>query len=146
MALIGLLILGGIAVGAVVLWNAVDDATDDEAGVLGIVPGGDCLAFQAAFINLTSMSMLGAGGPQTEQLESQLGDLQQLVPSEIEDDFDVVQDAFREAMRLGTGGGGLIGAGEVSDEQQAEAEAVLETPEVQEAQANINDWVRDNCG
>jgi hypothetical protein len=146
---IGLLAgLGGI-VGGVLVWREVDDAVDeatDGGGIPGLI-GGECAQFQMAYLSMGFTGLLGAGigDAEREQVEAQLGELEELAPDEIRGDLEIVADAMREAIALGTGGGGLVGGGEPSDEQVREAEAILERPEVVEAQANIDQWVERNC-
>jgi hypothetical protein len=119
----------------------VEDAIED--GDIPLLPGGDCLEFQLAFSSLllTDMFTAGADEAQQRELEEGLRDLRNLVPGEIEADFEVVADAFGEAMAL-TFGAGPSGPG---PEAEAQAAAVLESPEVQQAQASINAWIEANC-
>lgn len=147
--IIGLLVGVGGIVGAVFVWREVDDAVDeatDGAGIPGLI-GGECAEFQMAYLSMGFTGFLGAGtdDAQREQVEAQLGELEDLAPDEIRGDLEIVAEAMREAIALGTGGGGLVGGGEPSDEQVQEAEAILERPEVVEAQGNIDEWVARNC-
>ena len=144
-AIFGLMGMIGLGVAAVFVGNAVDDAVED-GGLPGLA-GGDCAKFQFAYLSLTFTGILGAGADeaQQQQLESQLGQLESLAPSEIKGDMAIVAAAFRESISTATGGQGLVGGAEESDERNREAEAVLERPEVKEAQENINRWVEDNC-
>ena len=143
-AILGVMGVGGIVVAAFLVGDAVDEATDG-AGIPGLM-GGECAQFQFAFMTLSFTSILGAGADpaQQEQLENQLADMEELAPDAIKDDMEVVAGAFRESMSVATQGRGLL-LGEETDESTAEAEAVLQRPEVLEAQENINRWVEDNC-
>jgi hypothetical protein len=47
-------------------------------------------------------------------------------------------------LSVATGGEGLL-VGEESEERNQQAEAVLQDPDVVEAQENINRWVEENC-
>jgi hypothetical protein len=106
----------------------------------------ECAQFQFSFMTLTMSGMMSASADEAQraQFESDLDQLEDLAPSEIADDMTIVADAFRESISVATGGRGLIG-GEETAESTAEAEAVLQQPEVVEAQENINQWVEDNC-
>ena len=144
LGILAVLGLGAVVVGAVFVGRAVDDATDGE-GLPGLF-GAECLQFQLSFMTFTMTGMLNAGvdEAQREKMEADLRELEELAPSEIADDLQVVNEAFQESIRVGTGGRGLIG-GEESPESNAEAQAVLEQPEVVQAQENINTWVEENC-
>jgi hypothetical protein len=154
-AVIALLAIGGSVVAVVFVGQAVNEAVNDDdsspfdGGVAGLVPGvpgGDCVQFQMAYMTLTMGGFLsfGADPSQMDELDQQLREMGGMVPSEIEDDFDIVTRAFRESMQIALGSGALIG-GEPSEEQTREAEAILESPEVVEAQENVNNWLEDNC-
>jgi hypothetical protein len=154
-AVIALLAIGGSVVAVVFVGQAVNEAVNDDdsspfdGGVAGLVPGvpgGDCVQFQMAYMTLTMGGFLsfGADPSQMDELDQQLREMGGMVPSEIEDDFDIVTRAFRESMQIALGSGALIG-GEPSEEQTREAEAILESPEVVDAQENVNNWLEDNC-
>lgn len=143
-AVLALVGVGGLVVAAFFIGEAVDEAVED-GGIPGLL-GGECAEFQVAYLSLSFTSILGAGADpaQQEQLENELGELESLAPDAIQDDMSVVADAFRESLQVATGGQGLL-AGEASAERDAEAQAILEDPEVVQAQENINRWVEDNC-
>jgi hypothetical protein len=143
-AVLAVLGIGGLAVGAFLVGEAVDDAVDD-GGFPGL-PGAECAQFQFAYLSLTFTNILGAGADPSlqEQMENDLGELKSLAPEAIRSDMDVVADAFQESFRVATGGEGLL-VGEESEERNQQAEAVLQDPEVVEAQENINRWVEQNC-
>jgi hypothetical protein len=147
--ILGLLAGAAAVVGVVFVGRAVDDAVDEATGGQGIggVFGGECAEFQMAYLSISFTGMLGAGvdDAQREQMDAQLGELEELVPAEIEGDFAVVSAALREAMAVGTGGAGFVGGAEPSEEAQREATAILEDPDVVAAQENINAWVERNC-
>jgi hypothetical protein len=156
-AVVALLAVGGVLVGAVFLGRAVNEAVNESSdgdgldgglagGLIPGLPGGDCVQFQMAYMTLTMGGFLsfGADPSQIDELDQQLREMGGMVPSEIEDDFDIVTGAFRESMQVALGSGALIG-GEPSEEQTREAEAILESPEVLEAQENVNNWLEDNC-
>lgn len=147
----GLVVLGliGIGVAAVFVGRAVDETLEEEGfdgGIEGLL-GGDCLEFQTSFIFLMGSSMFTAGADeaQQEQIQDDLQELEDLAPDEIQDDVVIVTDAFRESMEIAFESGGMVG-GEVDPDEMEEAEAILESPEVVEAQENIDDWLTENCG
>jgi hypothetical protein len=156
-AIVALLAVVGTVLAVVFVGRAVNDAVNESAGngsgseallgggIIPGLPGGECLEFQLAYTTLTMQSFLGMGADeeQLEELEEGLSEMRSFVPSEIEDDFEVVSEAFREAMRLAIGSSLLLG--EPSEEQARQAEEILESPEVVEAQENINDWLLENC-
>ncbi len=131
--------------------TATDDSTSDLAdglddlNDLGVVSG-DCAQASLAYFSL-SMQALGAsfGGDQAalDEMQSSIDELEAEIPSEIEDDFTTYADALQqygEAMRdldiseLATGG----------DDVQQAAE-LMESSDVTEAQANIEQYFEDNC-
>lgn len=142
---LGAMGLIGFIIAAVFVGRAVDDATDGE-GLPGLLGGVECAQFQFSYMSLTFTGLMTAGADEAQQaqVESQLRELEDIAPSEIADDMSVVADAFRESLSVATGGQGLIG-GEETEQSTAEAEAVLQRPEVVEAQENINRWVEENC-
>lgn len=146
-AILGLLFVGGSIVAITFLGRAADETIGEalDEGIPGVV-GGDCLQFQFAYSSLTMSALFTAGADdaQVQELEDALADMQANVPDEIADDVAIVSDAFRESMQLGIQGG-LAGGREPSDDDLAEAEAVLESPEVVEAQDNIDAWLIENC-
>jgi hypothetical protein len=150
LAIIGLLGIGAAVVAVVFVGRAVDEAIDadgdDGLGLIPGLPGGDCVEFQFAYSTMTLGSFIGFGADpaQRDELEQALSEMRSTVPSEIEDDFEIVADAFTESMSIAFSGGGLVG-GEPSQEQSAEAEAILESPEVTAAQDNINNGLTENC-
>lgn len=145
LGILGLIAVVGIAIAAVFVGRAVEDAVE-EGGVPGLM-GGECAQFQMAYLTMSFTGILGAGADEAQaaQFQEELSDLESLTPSEIRDDMAVVAAAFRESLRIATGGQGLVGQGESSEELNREAEAVLEQPEVVAAQENINRWVEENC-
>jgi hypothetical protein len=159
-ALVVVLIIGAVAVfGAIAAitflggaaTDAIDEATDLDGGPGDITNllGGDCVQFQFAYSTLAFGGMFGAGAPEDQQdeLNEALAEMRGSVPSEIEDDFEIVAEAFQESMALAFSGGALTGVtSEETAEQAAEAEALLESPEVVEAQNNIDTWLIENCG
>jgi hypothetical protein len=134
-----LLVAGGIAAYFFVR-DTVDEAIDD--GGLAFLPGGDCLEFQLAFssLMLTDTFAFAADEAQRRELDEGLEELRAMVPGDIADDFAVVSDAFGQAMRVG-----LSGSASGDPAAEAEVQALLESPEVQQAQASINAWLEDNC-
>ena len=145
LVVVGVLAALGI-VGAVVAVNIVGDAVEDsfqDGGIPGLA-GGECGQFMFSYMSLSMMGMMTAGADETQrqEIESALGDIRELAPSDIEDEIAVVGDAFGEAMALGMSGGP---GGQPSAADQAEAEAILESPEVVAAQDEINAWVDANC-
>jgi hypothetical protein len=150
-ALVVVVVLGALGVfGAIAavtfLGDAVDDATDG-VGIPGVV-GGDCLQFQLAYSTVGFSGLFGAGASEEQQdeLNEALGQMRGSVPGEIEDDFEIVAEALQEAMQLGLSAGELTGVtSEDSAARAAEAEAMLNSPEVLEAQNNIDTWLIQNC-
>jgi hypothetical protein len=146
--ILGLMAIVGLVVAGLFVGRAVDEAVDDATGGQGLTGllGAECAQFQISYMSLTMTGMLAAGADEAQraQMEQQFGELEEIAPPEIADDLQVVANAFRESIRVATGGRGLVG-GEESERSNAEAEAVLQRPEVVEAQENINTWVEANC-
>jgi hypothetical protein len=108
--------------------------------------GGDCMQAGLAYFAL-SMQALGASFGMSESdiadMEQSMDELKAEIPSEIEDDFNVFADALSEyasAMQGMNLGDLMSGSSEAED-----AAAILETPEVKEAQANIEAYFDENC-
>jgi hypothetical protein len=136
---IGLLLAIGVVVAVVFVGKAVNDSVDN-GGIPGLI-GGDCVQFETAFatLTLTDTFTAGADESQRDEIDQALADLRGEIPSEIEDDYNVVADAYRQAIQAAT-----PGVDPTSPELQ-EAEAKLNSPEVLEAQDNINRWIEENC-
>jgi hypothetical protein len=146
---LGIVVVFGSILAITFLGRAADDTIGealDDGGIPGIL-GGDCVEFQLAYSTLTMSALFGIGADdeQYADLERSLADMQGNVPDEIEDDFAIVSDAFRESMQLALTSGGLSGSTEGDEEEMAEAESLLASPEVVEAQNNIDTWLIENC-
>jgi hypothetical protein len=127
-----------------------DDLGDlsDELGDLGEL-GGDCLSSSMAFLSL-SMAPLGFMGGASEadiaELEGQVDDLSGEIPEEIRGDFETYAagiQAYADAMK------GMDSSNILDPEfqsQMEEAGAELETPEMEEASANIEAYFAAECG
>lgn len=146
--ILGALIVFGSIMAITFLGDAATDAVDEAAdldggpGDITNLLGGDCVQFQFAYSTLAFGGMFGAGAPEDQQneLNEALAEMRGSVPSEI------VAEAFQESMALAFSGGALTGVtSEETAEQAAEAEALLESPEVVEAQNNIDEWLIENC-
>ena len=106
----------------------------------------------AAFLQLTLIPaglMLGGSDEDLAELEASLDELGASIPSEIEGDFEVVRDAYTEFAE-GMSGIDFSDPSTFLDEsvsgQMEEASAALETPEVEEAMANIEAYFDELCG
>ena len=121
----------------------------DELGDLDGMLGGDCLSTSMAFLSL-SLAPLGFMGGASEadiaELETQLDDLSGEIPEEISGDFETYAagiQAYADAMK------GMDSSNILDPEVQSqmeEAGAELETPEMEEAQANIEAYFEQECG
>jgi hypothetical protein len=153
-AVLGLLAVFGSIVAIAFLGNAandtINDAIDANTDGDGVVPGllgGECVEFSLAYTTL-SFSTFAVGADETAQaeLDEAITEMRTLVPDEIEGDFEVVSEAYREAMQIIVDSGGLIGNGTgPSEEQSRRVDEILEAPEVVAAQENINTWLTENC-
>lgn len=119
-----------------------DDATedDDDAAL-----GGECAEFAGLSARLSqalsgSSSDLGSASEVFDELADQ-------VPAEIQDDYEVLADNFRELADALEGVD--LSAGETpSQEDLARIQEItqsLDTPEVREAAENIEAWATENC-
>lgn len=118
-----------------------DDATEDDDDALG----GECAEFAGLSARLSqalsgSSSDLGSASEVFDELADQ-------VPAEIQDDYEVLADNFRELADALEGVD--LSAGETpSQEDLARIQEItqsLDTPEVQEAAGNIEAWATENC-
>jgi hypothetical protein len=121
---------------------------------LGAGELGDCMSVGLAYMTLTlgvGFGSLGAalgGDPEEMQATAdELADLQDQIPDAIADDFETFRSAFEQMLAQLD-----IGEGEMPNvldpefqEQLEEASAVLESPEVKEAQENIATFMEDEC-
>jgi len=115
---------------------------DDAMNALG----GDCMTAGLAYFAL-SMQALGASFGMSEadlaEMESSISELKTEIPSAIEDDFNTYADAltqYANAMK-GMDMGDLMSG----SSQAEEAAAILETPEVKQAQENIDAYFDKEC-
>ena len=118
-----------------------DDATEDDDDALG----GECAEFAGLSARLSqalsgSSSDLGSASEVFDELADQ-------VPAEIQDDYEVLADNFRELADALEGVD--LSAGETpSQEDLARIQEItqsLDTPEVREAAENIEAWATENC-
>jgi hypothetical protein len=141
----GVVAIGGVLFAA----NEVADSIEDGTGVNDVIGfvGGECVEFQLAYTTLAFTGMFGAGASeeQREELERSLGDLRDMAPEEIRDEFEIVADAYQEAMSIVFQPGNLTSGEGPSEADSRRAEEILESPEVVEAQETINDWLNENC-
>lgn len=118
-----------------------DDATEDDDAALG----GECAEFAGLSARLSqalsgSSSDLGSASEVFDELADQ-------VPAEIQDDYEVLADNFRELAEA-LEGVDLSGGDTPSQEDLARIQEItqsLDTPEVREAAENIEAWATENC-
>ncbi len=119
--------------------DAIPDIVGDEAQA--------CLEIGLAYASL-SLSMLGtafgADQADVDEMTQQLADLRAEVPAEIEDDFEVFSQAMSEFGSVMTDAGGNL-FDPATQQALEDAGQALETPEVKEAQANIEAYLEQNC-
>jgi hypothetical protein len=125
--------------------NGDSSSASDLAGAADAL-GGDCMKAGLAYFAL-SMQALGASFGASESdladMQSSLDELKGEIPSEIKSDFTTYADAlqqYAEAMK------GMSIADMASGSGDAQkAAAILDTPEVKQAQANIDKYFEETC-
>jgi hypothetical protein len=137
------LLLTGAFAGYLVVRDRVDEVLED-GGIGGV---GDCARFQTSLMFMTMSNLMTMG---SDELSSQLGEVRSIAPAAVRDDIDVIASALGEAVGEGLMGAMPGGGGEQTPEEQraaeAEVEAILESPEVQQASDNIDAWAAETCG
>jgi hypothetical protein len=127
--------------------TSLDEALDEMRDQLGNVDmDGECMQIGLAYMGV-SMGALGTmfgGTIDAQELRDQLDDLQADLPTEIEDDFAVVADAFEQLSQGMEGTSGNIMDPEYQQKLE-QATAALESPEVDEAQKNIEQYIAKEC-
>ncbi|MCD9623723.1 hypothetical protein [Rhabdothermincola salaria] len=124
-------------------------SSGDLDNALGMFGDDECTNVGLAYatISLGALGSMFGGAMEDEELqemEDELAGLGAEIPDEIADDFEVIQDAFAEfGEALGEGGGNIFDP--EYQEKMEEAGAALESDEVTEAQANIEEWLAENC-
>lgn len=133
-----------------------DDATDDDAddqGGNGEFTGdlGECMELSGALMGLMFLPMVGMFGMEDEEIREMEEEMAQFggsVPSELEDDIEVINDAFdsflSEAGDFDFDDEMDMFDPEVTERMEAAAEE-LESPEVQEAFENLEAFLEENC-
>lgn len=124
--------------------KSTSDMSDSLDGLNAL--GGDCMTAGLAYFAL-SMQALGASFGMSEadlaEMQSSISELKTEIPSAIEDDFNTYADAlsaYANAMK------GMDMSDLMSGSSQAEEAAkILETPEVKEAQADIEAYFDAEC-
>jgi hypothetical protein len=120
---------------------------EDLGGALDSLTG-DCAKAGAAYFSLSlsaAAAAMGVSDADKAQIENELANLTADIPDEIKKDFAVYSEALRkyvEAMK-GLSLGDLMDSGVQS--RATEAAKLLETPEVKEAQANIEGYFNTRC-
>lgn len=109
------------------LEDSLDDANDSIDELEGLLGDeySDCLAIASAYTQLGAL-MLGGSG---EDVDGILSGIEGRIPDEIKDDFDVVSAAFAQVAEEGIFAGG----------------EAMDTPEFEEANANIEAYVDAEC-
>jgi hypothetical protein len=129
--------------------TTASSGANDLSGAMGqLGSAGDCLQAASAYAQV-GLSMLqylgGASSDQISQLESQINDLKPQIPSEIQGDFatfSAAVQAYASAMQ-GVDMSNILDSGVQS--KLEEAGAKLETPEVKQAQSNIDEYFNTHC-
>jgi hypothetical protein len=122
----------------------LDEALDSLGGL-----DGDCAQVGLAYATI-SLGALGAmfGGAMSDdemqEMEDELADLDVDIPDEIADDFEVLRDAFAEFAEGTSGLSGNLLDPEYQEQLEKAGEA-LDSPEVEEAQANIEAYLEREC-
>jgi len=135
----------------------ITDEVDEMRDQLEDVAGGemaDCVAVGLAYMTLTlgvGFGSLGAAmGADTEQMQAtadELSDLQEDIPEDIREDFETIRTAYEDMIAELD-----LPEGETPNlldpefqEKLDDASALLESPEVEDAQANIEAYMQDQC-
>jgi hypothetical protein len=113
--------------------SSSSDSSSDEPDLsdLGDMDLGnldECMTVAATYAGL-AMSALGGEEAAKEAL-SQLDELKTELPSDLEDDLDVIAEAY----------------GEVADKGIIDGADALDSDEFNEADANIQAWLEETCG
>lgn len=69
--------------------------------------------------------------------------MRELVPDEVADDFDVLAEAYDEVVQRALRAGVLGQGGD--PEEAEEIDQILDSPELVEAQENVDAWTDKNC-
>lgn len=127
--------------------SGVDDVKD-ALDQLDDGPAGDCFAAGLAYFQLVLAPvgfMGGATDDDIEQLKADAEELRSDIPDEIRDDFETYADGIEEYADAMRG----VSLGDIfdPDTQQAfeEASQILDTPEMQEANDNIEAYFERVC-
>lgn len=130
-----------------------DDDADDQAGSNGEFTGdlGECMELSGALMSLMFLPMVGMFGIEDEEIREMEEEMAQFggsVPSELEDDIEVINDAFdsflSEAGSFDFDDEMDIFDPEVTERMEAAAEE-LESPEVEAAFENLEAFLEENC-
>ncbi len=116
------------------------DATEDD-GVLG----GECA--ELAGLGSKLQGAFGSGSGDIDSVSEVFDELAERVPEEIQDDYQVLADNFKEFAEALEGVD--LASGETPDAETLaklqEAATSMDQPEVQQASQNIEAWVKANC-
>jgi hypothetical protein len=121
-------------------------STSDLSG--GLSGAGDCLQAAGAYatIGLSILTYMGGATPaQLAELQTQVDQLKGEIPAELRDDFQVFADGIAEyaSAMQNVDMSNILDPG-VQDDLNRASEA-LDSPEMTEAQANIDAYFNENC-
>jgi hypothetical protein len=121
---------------------------------LGAGEVADCVSVGLAYMTLTlgvGFGSLGAAfGADPEEMQAtadELADLREQIPEAIQEDFDTIRNAYEDMLsQLDVGDGETPNLLDPEfQEKVEEATAVLESDDVEDAQANIEAYMEDEC-
>ena len=107
----------------------------------------ECLNVSMAYLGLLAKPLQFMGGASKEDIEKfqqEVKDLDAQIPDEIKDDFNTVASAWNDFAKTMEGASGNIMDPEFQ-KQIEDASAKLDSPEVKEAQANIDAYFEKTC-
>ena len=129
--------------------SSSDDGSSDDIPDLGSLD--ECFEASMAFASITLIPLglsFGATDEDLEELQDSLEELDASIPEEVSEDFEVIKEAYQEfgeAMSEVDFTDPQALLDEDISQQMEDASALIETPEVEEATANIEAYFEENC-
>ncbi len=129
--------------------SSSDDSSDD-GDTTGIANIDDCIEAGQVYASVIAAPFAFLGGAASEEQiaewESQVEEFKDKVPSELEDDYNTLRDAYDQFAQAIEG---LSLADLVNPSTQdalQEATDLIDSDEVQAAQENLEEYYQSNCG
>jgi hypothetical protein len=130
--------------------DSSDATTDDGDDTTGIANVDDCIEAGQVYASVIAAPFAFLGGAASEEQiaewEGQVEEFKDKVPSELEDDYNTLRDAYDQFAQELEGLSLTDLFNPSTQEALQEATALIDSDEVKAAQENLEEYYQSNCG